>query len=213
MAVPLLFPLVPRTQRHRIGMVWMVMAAVVVAAAIALASFHGPRDQLMGYIRTHLIPALQGRRELAKSKFGIVRYLVGGILARMAVILAPLWWIRLRSGKGMPRVHTAGWFFLLIGLAASLPIAASPTRTGHYFVPSVPFFAMSAAAFALPAIGIFDQLALGRWGERMPLIAAAGLLATAISVVAFHGTLDIPSVLVAYSQGRLIGCEWLCAVK
>jgi hypothetical protein len=127
---------------------------------------------------------------VASSKFAIVGYLVGGIVGRMAIIVATLWWMCRRWGSTTTRVHSAAWFFLSIGLVASLPIAVSPKVMGHYFVPSVPMFALAAAAFAQPAIGMLDGLASGRWGQRMPLILASGLLSATILVPVLHGTLE-----------------------
>ena len=191
LAVPLMLPLLPRAQPpRRLFTVWMTTIAVVAAAAMTLAAFQGPRHDIAEYLRRQVGPSLRGQRELASSKFAILGYLGWDVIGKMSILAAALRWFGLRSGRAMPGSNSATWFFLTVGLVASIPIAASPKMSGHYFVPSAPFFALAAGAFVRPALDWFDQLPPRGWGERVPLILAAALLVAAIGLPLARGPIE-----------------------
>ena len=215
LAVPLFFPLLPHARRPpRLRVAWIAMAAVVAGAAIALVAFDAPRYEIAEYLRRQVVPSLRGQREVTSENLGIVRYLGIEVIGRMSAGVAFLWLLCRRSQSATARVQPAAWFFLAIGLVASLPIALSPKMSGHYFVPSAPFFAMAAAAFSLPAIGRLDNLRSGGRGERVPLILAAVVLAAAILVPLVHGPVEprdlemvasLDAIASAIPRGSIVG--------
>jgi 4-amino-4-deoxy-L-arabinose transferase-like glycosyltransferase len=211
----LFFPLLPRAQRpHDARLAWTLMVLVIAAAAVALMALEGPRHDIAEYLRRQVVPSLRGQREVTSAQLGIVRFLGLEIIGRIAVVVAALWSFRARSGSGAARVDPAAWFFLAIGLAASLPIAMSPKMSGHYFVPSVAFLALAAAAMCLPAVTRLDALKTGGWGERSPLILAALLLVATIAVPVLHGPVEprdletvasLEAIANAVPRGSIVG--------
>jgi 4-amino-4-deoxy-L-arabinose transferase-like glycosyltransferase len=186
---PLLFLLPPaeRPARERIFQVWIALGAIVAIAGAALFAFSESRHAISQFAGTHLVPALQGRRGLPRRSWDIARHLTLGIWARMAAGVALLWLVgrqkRVRAG-----FEQAWMFFFSVGLIASIPILSSPVLAGHYFVPSVPFFALAAAALSLRSIER-PSISVGMRRNVPGAIAAALVLSVAI-VLLVHGPLE-----------------------
>ena len=212
-AVPLLLPLLPRARLHRLVLVWTSMTAVVVAAAMTLAVLPAPRRDLAEYLRQQLVPALRGEREIARARFPFLSYLGAGILARIAIAAATLVAFGFRSVRALGPINPITWFFLLTGVMASLPIALSPKMAGHYFVPSVPFFALAAASFVMPAVDRYGWIkSVGK--RQVPLILAGALLVAAIVVPVVRGPIEprdletvasLDAIASAMPRGAIVG--------
>jgi hypothetical protein len=74
------------------------------------------------------------------------------------------------------------WFFALLALAASLPLALSARISGHYLVPSIPIYAIAFAAFTLPLLR--RRLESLRAGSGLPLTFASLGLALLVAAIA-----------------------------
>jgi hypothetical protein len=145
----------------------------------------------MEFARTHLLPALQGTRGDAVTLWDIVRHLAAGIAGRIAVIVGLLWLVRRRAAGARFAFEPATRFLLATALLASVPLLLSPKMAGHYFLPSIPYFALAGAAFALPAVrSFFDGRTPGTWAKRAPVVIAGALVLTTALVLVFHGTLE-----------------------
>ena len=192
LAVPPLLALLRASREHLTAQrwkIWMLLLLFTVAFAATLFMFEAPRHSILEFERTHLVPALQGERGLPGKAADVSRHLTLGIWARMAALALVVWAVR-RRRQPIVRLDPAGLFFFAIGLAASLPILVSPVLAGHYFIPSVPFFALSAAVVTLPAVKSFDpprQFGVRRF---IPIALAAVLVVTAIGVVLIHGPIE-----------------------
>jgi hypothetical protein len=193
LALPVLMLMLPVSQRPRSPhVVWPVFAGVVVALAAGLVAADGPRSAIDGFVRSHLTPALAGDRGIGPRGWDFSRHLALGIWMRMAVVAALAWIVwRLRRGGPMPIVP---WpqvaFFFATAFAASLPILVSPVLAGHYFVPSMPLFALAFGALTVPAISAYrsrpDSMS---W--RLPVVLAALLLVGTAGVIATRGSLEV----------------------
>jgi 4-amino-4-deoxy-L-arabinose transferase-like glycosyltransferase len=198
LAAPAIYALiVDRNRAMRAAAVTAVMAGVPTLMAAALWQYPPARAAARADVDVQLLPSLSGQREVAESRWHFVEVFVLEIVARMGGLLAIAWMIarRLRSAgtavdaaqaREVP-AHVRGdvpyfgrsmaLFFLCVGLSASLPIAISPKMMGHYFVPSIPMFAIAGALFAYP---------LRTW--RVPLwsayVAGAVGLVLAVSAIA-----------------------------
>jgi 4-amino-4-deoxy-L-arabinose transferase-like glycosyltransferase len=212
-AVPLLLPLLARTSLHRLFVVWASMMAVVVAAAMTLAVLPAPRHGLAEYLRRQLVPSLRGEREVASPRFPFLSYFVAGIFARIALVAATLAAFRFRSVPALGRIEPITGFFLLTGAMASLPIAMSPKMAGHYFVPAVPFLALAAASYVMPAVDRYEWIK-SEGKQHMPLILAAALLMAAIVVPVVHGPIEprdldtvasLDAIAGAMPRGAIVG--------
>jgi 4-amino-4-deoxy-L-arabinose transferase-like glycosyltransferase len=189
-AVPVLCLLLPAFARPpRIALVLAVVLAVLAASAMALYAAEAPRQALTEYLQQQVGPSFAHRPAAWVSVVAIARHLAGGIIGRLAVVVAVLWLVRRRAATGPGSPRTA-LFLLCIGLAASAPLALSPKISGQYMVPSVPFFALAAAAFALPSVESFSRAVAGVWSRRVPVLIAVALLVATVVVPAVHGTLE-----------------------
>jgi 4-amino-4-deoxy-L-arabinose transferase-like glycosyltransferase len=192
LAVPPLFALLGAareplaTRRWRI---WILLLLFTGGLAASLFVFEAPRHSIVEFGRTHLVPALQGDRGLPRRAADVSRHLTLGIWARMAALALVVWAIR-RRRQPIARIDPAGLFFFATGLAASLPILVSPVLAGHYFIPSVPFFALSAAIVTLPAVESFNAPREVGVRRFVPIAIAGALVATAIIVVLIHGPIE-----------------------
>jgi hypothetical protein len=80
-------------------------------------------------------------------------------------------------------------FLLTVGLAASVPVLASPVLAGHYFLPSVPVFALAVAAAALPAVQAYRDLSLTP-RRYIPVGLAITLVVLSVAVLLANGPME-----------------------
>jgi 4-amino-4-deoxy-L-arabinose transferase-like glycosyltransferase len=171
-----------RPQLKRLALVWITLVGVTASLAAITLAIPEARHALAEFARTHVLPALQGERGLPRRSFDIARHFTLGILARMGALAALLWVIRPGRREAPAIRWNVAAFFFATGLIASLPLLASPVLAGHYFVPSVPFFALSVAAIALPAVDVYRQRA-GGWTRFVPASIAALLVVLSVAVL------------------------------
>jgi len=190
LAVP---PLLLLVDRHTgaLKRVASLSAAMWTSTAVSLVSLvvaEAARHAILEFARTHLVPTLQGRHDVSRRSADIARHLTLGIGARM-VGLAALIWIATRRYLHIEGVGATAALFLTIGLLASLPILVSPVLAGHYFLPAVPFFALSMAALTMPVVA-----AIPRPGSQFkylaPVALAVLLVVMPIVVVTARGPLE-----------------------
>lgn len=192
LVVPPLALLLVGTERphlRRAGVVWFSLLVSTAALAAAVLTIDEARHALSEFARTHMMPALEGRRGLPRRSFDIARHFTLGILARMVALAVVLWLIR-PGGRTTARIRwNTAWFFLAVGLCASLPLLASPVLAGHYFLPSVPFFALAVATAALPPVAAYRELS-STTRRFMPLGIAAALVLAAAVVLLVRGPME-----------------------
>jgi hypothetical protein len=202
--------------RYRVAIVWTILlVATAVLFTLILAS-PDARHALSEFTRTHVAPALRGERGLPRRSFDIARHFTLGILARMCALAALLWLIRPRRRAVAPVQWNAALFFFGVGLIASVPLLASPVLAGHYFVPSVPFFALAVAAVALPAVQAYRERSDGLT-RFLPLGFTALLVVLSVAILLVRGPMEprdrglvaaVRSIGAAVAAGATIGtCE------
>lgn len=191
LATPLFLLLRAPEGRPRVARALAIVASMALlccAAAGALWTAEAPRAALEGFARTHLVPAMSGERGVPRRSSDIARHLTLGVWARMAGVAIVLWFARRKHTPLTPLPRMTLVFFL-IGLSASVPILTSPVLAGHYFVPSIPFFALAAAALSLPAVQTFARPPSER-RSRVPLVVGVALVGLALIVPALHGPFE-----------------------
>jgi 4-amino-4-deoxy-L-arabinose transferase-like glycosyltransferase len=186
--VSLLFPHVRGTTSSRLVItVLLVMLIVIGICSVGLMTYEPSRRAIAMYVDTQVTPSLRGVRETTRDAHPFVRHVIVGIFARMTALLVLLSLItraieRRRSSTG---IQTALWS-MTIGLCASVPILVSPKISGHYFLPSVPLFALAFASFA-SAFAIPTWIASHR---RVPSVFAAVLFAATLVIPIVHGPVE-----------------------
>ena len=193
LAMPALMLLLPASERPRSPIaLWSVFFAFVMVAAVGLAAADGPRNAIDGFVSSHLAPALGGERGIGLLGWDFSRHLALGIWLRMAVVAAIVWIVwRLRRGGAVPVVPVRQAAFLFAtALAASLPILVSPVLAGHYFVPSMPLFALAFASLTAPAVAGFRSTP-GSLSWRIPVLLTGLLLVAIPAVLIAHGPMEV----------------------
>ena len=186
LAAPFVLLLTSETDRPRTAIMAATLLAGVAVCAAALAAYEPSRQALTEYVQLQLIPSLQGQREINADPLATVRHLGLGVAARMAIVCG-LFWLFGRRATGYR--WTPATFFFGIALSASLPIAISPKLTGHYFLPSVPFFALGFASLAAAPASLLLGSGPG-WHRRVPALLGATLLVASVLVPVLHGSIE-----------------------
>ena len=213
LAVPALLLLLPDgPQVKRVALVTGAMVAAVALCGLLLYMYEPSRHALSEYLRIQLAPSLRGEREVNPDPFKVPGHLGFGVVARMLVIAGVFWLIGWRRST-TPTPWRVASFFLATGLCASLPIAISPKLVGHYFLPSVPFFALGFAALSLgPALALIGSA--GRVARWSPIVLAVVLSVATIVVIVTKGSLeprdkallrDLDAIAPAVPEGLTIG--------
>ena len=195
LAMPILVALLPPEQRPRRQMVvWPAFVSVLAIISVWVLVSDGPRHAIDAFMGAHLTPALTGDRGIGPRGWDFSRHLAMGIWLRMAVVAGLAWLVfrlRRRVATQQLPVRQAAFFFA-VACAASMPILVSPVLAGHYFVPSMPWFALAFAAVTLPAISAYRSRPSSlSW--RLPVLIATLLLVSVVAVVATHGSLEVRS--------------------
>jgi 4-amino-4-deoxy-L-arabinose transferase-like glycosyltransferase len=198
---PVLFHWLPVSRRPaRLWLRTLAMVLAIAGSAALLAAYGPSRDALDTYLDTQVVSALRGERDLNQERVPIFRHVAIGIIARMGALLALIAFFfgrRPRGGRAASDEadsaddRRTALCFLVLALSASLPIAFSPKLAGHYFVPSVPMFALAFASLARrPA-----EAMLAAWARKpiygRALFGLAGvLLAASVLVPLLYGPLS-----------------------
>ncbi len=184
-AFPLAVPLIAaatlerRRFAHALGVTLAMLAGAAAAAGVLVV-----RDpEAMAFVRQYLdqqvLARFEGRRVAGGSHFHLLKVLAGemGVAAGIALaagLVLRRWPLRqegpaLIAGGGVPL------FFLVVGLAGTLPILLSDKQSRWYLFPALPFFVLAFAALTAP-IAHRIELRLAGHARRVALAAAALLL-------------------------------------
>ncbi|MEI6123959.1 MAG: glycosyltransferase family 39 protein [Bacteroidota bacterium] len=86
------------------------------------------------------------------------------------------------SEKPLPRLGT---FFVIMGLAASLPLMLTLVQKGFYFVPALPMFALGLAIFVVKAVGGFvDKMNIHHYKYKVFLGGSVAVVCATLVVSA-----------------------------
>jgi 4-amino-4-deoxy-L-arabinose transferase-like glycosyltransferase len=187
----------------------VTMAAMTVAVAALLIWPQTARVSLRAHWAENLAPSVSGARGGGRWS-SLWMHLNGAVGIRMGGLVV-LGWIYSRFWKraGGPREAGAGssagsapestgrealswtWFFLLLALAGSIPIAASARIMGSYLVPSMPLYALGCAGlflrFTRPGL---DRLCSRRRTRAVALSLGLLLLVGAVALPVFRGPFE-----------------------
>ena len=188
---PLLAPVVAaiqlRESRARAISVGITMIAGMGFCALVVFAQADARDAFRSYWEQQLGASISGARG-GERWSALLHHLSGGVLMRMGGLVAVSYLLALaaRRRPTFERTDVArqwGWFFVLLGLAASLPVAFSTKIVGHYFVPSAAMLACGCAMLSLPAVRPLLQASRTRNVPTLMVgIAGAALVVVSIAL-------------------------------
>ena len=194
--------------RARAGAALRSGATMVATAAAATALIlwpQAPRAALRAYWEENLAPSVGGARGGGRWA-SLWKHLNGAVGIRMGGLVV-LGWIYSRVAKRATALHEANpqsaaaegaqdwgrsedqswtWFFLLLALAGSVPVAVSARIMGSYLVPSLPMYALGFAGLFLR----FTRPGL----ERLRSRPAARVVARSLGLLLLAGSVAVPLV-------------------
>jgi 4-amino-4-deoxy-L-arabinose transferase-like glycosyltransferase len=106
------------------------------------------RATIQNYLQLQVVQSLEGKIGTNRHRFFIIGSLFQDLLPILSVVAFVWLFYRHRLSPQNARLSL---FFLLMGLAASLPIAISPKQSAFYYLGACPMFALSGG-FAISEI-------------------------------------------------------------
>lgn len=130
---------------------FLLLAATLILTAAVLIIWPGSRFLLSNYFDQQVLASLQSERELAPDRLYILGELFDQLIPLLVLTAVAIYLSRKAPEKMKPVFRTC-LFLLLVGLAASLPLVISPKQRTFYLMPSMAWFALSAAFFLAPVL-------------------------------------------------------------
>jgi hypothetical protein len=165
----------------------IAVAAIVAAGVLCLWMFTDAPAAFGAYWNDVVVASAVGARGGNRwAELG--RHLVGGVIMRMGTLFALLAIFGRRSRRVDAEGHEwLDWalFFLMLGIAGSVPTAVSAHVSGHYIFPALPMFALGFAALSM--------LLSGHLFERAVSSASAGTALTTIGVLLIVAAVAMPA--------------------
>lgn len=173
----------------------LLTVTMTAAAAIAFGVLwqHAPaRESLTAYFDSQVMASLLSERSYENhhrtSRLYIVRrafeVLIPGLLIT-ALLIGIARWRGYVKEWGNGAVKAAG-VFLLLGVAASLPLAVSPKQSFYYLLPSMGYFALGLGLLAAPEVAWFLERPVGKRTRMIMNVVAGILLVVALGNTARH---------------------------
>lgn len=172
------------------------------------------RENISYYFNQQLLPAINGQREITtNNRFSIILALTLELTLPIALFLffTFIQWLKDRDFR-LPNKN-AGWYFLLIGISASIPLIISLKQRKFYLIPSIPYYVLSVSFIIIPYLKNFlEGLSSSVKAWIMKISYSALILIIVFSIFRF-GTYsrdeqklnDVYSISEYISKGTIIG--------
>ena len=159
----------------------IAVAATVAAGVLCLWTFTDAPAAFGAYWNDVVVASAVGARGGNRwAELG--RHLLGGVVMRMGTLCCLLAILGRRSRAVDARAHEwLDWslFFLMLGIAGSVPTAVSAHVSGHYIYPALPMFALGFAALSMLLSGHLLERVVAGAGARRALTTIGVLLVVA----------------------------------
>lgn len=146
LVIPFLFGLFIRKQALKARLVnsaWMLAGWIV--PTVVLFLYAPTRNAILGNFEARLVRTFSGVMNTRGSHFHLTFELMQDVAPALILCLVFAWLTR--RFKLDTYYWKRSWFFLLIGLAGTLPLQVTTEQRGFYLLPGLPFIAF---AFAFP---------------------------------------------------------------
>ncbi len=157
---------------------WRIQASLITLVALGFAGLLVDRDAceyFFAYVQQQVLASLAGSRETHPSIIGrahILWEIVFTLSLSAAFVLAIRYWAARRGADARrePSLRQGAWLMLIVGLAASCPVAISPKQTNFYITPSYPFYVLALALGGVESLVALrrslDPLTVARFFRR-----------------------------------------------
>lgn len=141
----------PRSKYLLLSSIYIIIPFVLIAAL--MFSLPEAYENISRYFNQQVFAAIQNEREITTAyRFKIIVDLFLDMSLPLLLILYIIIRSKFKKGQVSFPHKKQILFFLLIAISASLPLIISLKQRKFYLIPSIPFFALSAAFFLLPYI-------------------------------------------------------------
>lgn len=181
--------------------------------------FPGSLENISHYLDQQLLPAFKNEREIkTNNHFYIVQGLFLEILIPLLLTLFVFLKNRLRNSGPISIPKRISFFYLVMGLSASIPLMITLKQSRAYLVPSIPFFAI-AFAFVLVAFVSGFLSKISRQKQKMLQWLAYGLMIVTLGVTLLNVNTygkdealvkDVQTITQRIPQGSIISGPGLC---
>lgn len=155
LSVPLLRWFTLRDMRFRVAMLETIMLSVSLCGLMAGLFWLSPAAlaSVQHYLDNQLLASTVGTRGVFLSGWEHLRIVTLYFKAYWPVTLLAGILVALNDDWQAAFRNRYAWFFLLLSLAASLPVAVSHRQSIHYIMQSVPFYLLFLAVVSNAAFG------------------------------------------------------------
>lgn len=182
--VPLCFTLFIEQRNWKKGIYYSFALALLIFIFFFLLTLYPPaKSNLVAYINRQIIPSLSGSGSNTGDRIFIIKALLSQLIVMAGLMAVIKFFFKIKNKKvNTDRV----WFFLMIGLSASLPLMISKKQMNHYLVPSIPFFALAASTLLQPQFNkLIEWFTATKKRSSILVITSTVLLFTSLTTLAF----------------------------
>lgn len=150
-----------------------LLASLVIFFAIIFILFPEALNSINIYLDTQLFASLKGDRRLyyyQSNRLFIIGQLLIVLLPMLFVYFVAFILKRIfEPQKFNFNEKKLGFFFILIGLSASIPLIISPRQAMPYLIPSLPYFSIGIGILAIPSLQFLLEKFIEKyiWIQRM----------------------------------------------
>ena len=137
-------------------------------------------QNIEAYLQQQLLPALSNKREVTTHhRWSILGQLLLELTLPVIVCLVIIIFRRVRKTVALPLFRKEIFFFLLVGISASLPLMVTLKQRPFYLVPAIVYFSFVFALYLLPFLQEFVErislISIRRWRNfSLVLLLAVG---------------------------------------
>ena len=153
LAVPVLYALVYKIDKGTMLYFMYLVVFTISAGFIVLFIFPELKNNITLYFEQQLIPALNNKREITtNNRYVILLDLLLELSLPAAILIFVMIkkWMKKRSFDFL--LSKEAFAFLLIAIAASIPIIVSLKQRKFYLIPSIPFYVLAISFLVVPFI-------------------------------------------------------------
>lgn len=188
LSTPIIYWLVFRHQSLSKSLIATLIVVATFGLSFLLLWQHYPaKSWLTHYFSQQFVSAIAGEREMSGEGWKARLYILPQILIENAPSIGFAFlftFLTKRFSKLKSQNNQYSSFFLLIALAASLPIMISPKQHEIYLLPAFPFYALATASFFLP---VFEDWAKEVKNHKNLIYWKNGLAIILVGVFIYSG--------------------------
>ena len=185
--------------------------AIAIYFAILLSLFPQAMDSIKIYFDTQLLASLKGTRRLyyyQSNRFFIIGQLLIVLLPMLITYIGTLILDRIFDIQKLDfKEKKLGFFFVLIGLSASIPLIISPRQAMPYLIPSLPYFSIGIGILVIPLLRFLLENFIEKniWIQRILSIGSTSIVALGFSLIIMNFQKSNQRDVDVINDAKLIG--------